>query len=428
MVNRGSAVSAASRMTVLGVTLLWLAVLTVGGYLVAQRFIAAVADGPGMDLSFWLEATEHARQGRDIYLAEWYTYFPLVAWLLLPFPDADVAMRFWTGLMMASGIAAIAMVLLTHRQLLRSWRMPLVAMVAFVTLFYSRVAEIELFLGQNQMLLLALLAAAALVARRWPVVSGIALGVVGLVKTWPALIGVWLLRRGARARWWSILGAVLTVIGGAIAMLVVLGPGSIGRLVERTIGLGEQPLDVYSVWYFARQFPSAEDATLPLSSAPVWAAAIAWSLAAACVGLIVLALFRPGTPSLALWNIAGLVVLLLPVSHPFYRLLALPLLWVWFAELFRERHRLTAGWAVVVLTVWWFVAFRAVGSSAETGGFEQFLVVALTTAAVMASTVLAALHFRDGSISSLARGLRGASGRRLEVLAPPTSARNEERH
>ena len=65
-----------------------------------------------------------------------------------------------------------------------------------------------------------------------------------------------------------------------------------------------------------------------------------------------------GPSFIALFNIAFAVVLMLPVSHYFYVIYAVPTLWWWGARLL-ERPRSAIGWtAFAVLLVWWIVVFR----------------------------------------------------------------------
>lgn len=385
--------------------LAWTTVAVLAVFLVVQRYSDALASGVGMDLGFWLDAAELARTGRDPYGAEWYTYSPLTAWMLIPFADRAAAMAFWTAFQLCCGLVAIGCVVAAHRRILPTWRAPLIAAVAVVTLLYSNVLSLELFLGQNQQLIMALLAIAVLVAGRWPALSGAVLGVAALVKTWPVLIGVWLIRAGARHRLRAVLAWVGTMAVFAVVMMLVLGPSVIGRLVERTSALREQPLAVYSVWYFARQWPASGGDPIPFDQAPLAGQSLTLVLAAFTAGLIVLALMRPGTASLAMWNITGAVVLLLPVSHAFYRLLILPLLWVWCAELIGRSGRLASAASFATLSLWWLLSSRLV-DPADHSGWLPMIVVVATLVAVAVSTVLAA-----------ARSARPISATRAPVAA-----------
>lgn len=365
----------------------WLGVAALAAILATARYSEALAGGVGIDLNAWLGAAQQLRNGGDPYDAPGYTYTPLLAWLLIPLEGADKAMAAWTALSLLAGAAAIAFVVLAHRDMLPLWRAPLVAAIAVITLFYSRVLSTELYLGQNQLLVMALLAAAALAAVRWPVLSGVMIGLVALVKTWPAVIGLWLLRRGNRGRLRSVLAAIATVLAFAGIMAIALGPASIGRLVDRTVGLGEQLVPVYSVWYFARHWPAMDDTPVTFTAATLLSQTITVALLVGVLALIVLALLRPGTPSLALWNIAAATTLLIPVSHSFYRLLVVPLLWVWLAELLGRRPRIRSAIAVTALALWWVFAFRLEATLGT--GWGQLAVVIATTAVIALSTLLA---------------------------------------
>ena len=371
----------------------WAVVAALAVFLMVQRYRDALATGVGMDLGFWLDAVDILRGGGDPYDAEWYTYTPLTAWVLLLFPDRATAMAVWTTVQLAAGAAAIGFVVAAHRRILPAWRAPLVAGLAVFTLFYSKVLSIELFLGQNQLMIMALLAAAVLVANRRPVIAGMLLAVAALVKTWPLLFGVWLVRSGARNRIRAILAWLATMVAFAVVMVITLGPASIPRLIERTLALREQPLAVYSVWFFARHRQASGESPTPFAEAAPAGQAVTLVLLVCMLGLIVLALLRPGTASLAMWNLSGAVVLLLPVSHPFYRLLILPLLWVWCAELLGRRAKVLPSIAVASLGLWWVLTARIVDPVEHTG-WAPWAVVVSTVVVVALSTIFAALSTR----------------------------------
>lgn len=389
----------------------WVLVFVVTAILAVQRYRDALASGLGMDLEFILEGAALARSGGDIYDADWYTYSPLLAWALAPLAGNPHAMAVWTAASLAAGLLAIVFVVATDRRRLPGWRALLVTGVAVVTLLYSNVLSIELFLGQNQLVLLALIALAVLLGARSPLISGVVLGVVALVKTWPVLLWLWLVRLDAPHRLRAVAGAVGTVVAFVIAMAAIGGIESVGRWVGRTFEMGEQPLSIFSVWYFARQWFPGTDVAVDLADAPPAGQLVSWLLVAGIVALIAIALLRPGTPPLAMWNLAGATILLLPVSHPFYRLLMLPLLWVWVAELLASKRSLEPAIAVAVLAAWWVIVFRTDGIPGADDWFQLVVVVstivALTTSVLLAARIERTAPARTPAGAPLPSGVPG---------------------
>lgn len=379
-----------TKRQVIATSAAWVVAAALVMVLIAQRYAAAVSGELGIDLGIWLDASGLAREGLNPYDAPGYTYTPLMAWILMPLAGQSSAMGVWTAVSLIAGVLAIGFVVAAHRRLLPGWRAPAVSAIAAVTLLYSHVLVTELFWGQAQLLLLALLALAALVVSRWPSVAGIAIALAAVLKTWPALIGLWLVRAGARRRVRSLIAAIATVAALALAMVLLLGPDSIRTLITRTFGYGEQPWPVYSVWYFARHWPPMREAPQPFSDSPFLGQVVTVTLLLGVLALMILAVLRPGTASLSLWNIAAATTLLIPVSHAFYRLLVLPLLWVWLAHLLGQRQRAGSALMVGALAAWWIIGFRVPDSTIGTGWW-QFAVVVATIVVVCLSTVMASL-------------------------------------
>ncbi|MBU4466190.1 MAG: hypothetical protein KKH75_10135, partial [Actinobacteria bacterium] len=126
----------------------------------------------------------------------------------------------------------------------------------------------------------------------------------------------------------------------------------------------------------------------PLAIAPFLGRAISWVLAIIVIALLVVTLRAPGTDSLAMWNIMGALVLLIPVSHLGYRILMLPLLWVWAAHALRDR-RPRSILSFAILTVFWVVTFRLAPLDAvHTGGTAQYILVMATTLLALSVSVI----------------------------------------
>ena len=116
----------------------------------------------------------------------------------------------------------------------------------------------------------------------------------------------------------------------------------------------------------------------------VWIAAVA-----------VLVLARPGPAFIALFNLAFAVILLLPVSHYFYVLYAVPTLWWWGAQVLHRPRPARAWIAFGVLAAWWIVVFRVppAGDGFMTTSWPSLLLIfgasaiAVTVSAVAAASL-----------------------------------------
>lgn len=377
----------------------WGAVLVLAVFLTVQRFSAAMAGDIPIDLQTFVRAAQRARAGGSVYLEGAYVYLPPIAWLLSGFESVAQARAPWTMASLAACWVSVAAVVAVLWPALRAWQRPVAAGVAFVTLLYSNVLATQLWLGQADTFLFALAALAVLAAAvRAAGASGALLAVAGALKTWPALLGLWLLRRGAPHRLRALCTAVGTGMGILLIIVLVSGPATVGEWIQRTIDFSDQDLISYSVWGVGRHLFSDSGLMPPLVDSPVLGAAASWLLAAAIVAGIVLTLWRPGTDSLAMWNIAAATVLLLPVSHLSYRLLMLPLVWVWCAYLLRRPRVVAVIVVAAVAVVFWIAAFRLQPlDSVHTTGTGQYVAVMAISLALLAASVAAAtvLHATD---------------------------------
>lgn len=342
-------------------TLLWIAVVVGGLALSAQRLLDVLSGDNSIDLAMFLDAARHAASGESVYLGEGYVYLPFVAWVLVPFSHlpVDAIIGPWTVASLLACWGAIAAVVATLWPVLSWWQRPVVAGVALVTLLYNNITTMELWLGQSDTFVLLLTALAALASSlRWPAVSGVMIGIAALVKTWPVGFGLWLLRSGAPHKWRSVVAAVATGAIGVAIVAIVSGPTTVGDWVERTVAFSEQELIAFSVWGVGKHLFTDSGVMPSLVVAPIWGAVISWLLAAGVVVLVVVSVLRPGTDSLAMWNITSAIVLLLPVSHQWYKLLMLPLVWVWVAYALERRRDLLTVVTAVASVGFWVVIFR----------------------------------------------------------------------
>ncbi|MFB8146080.1 glycosyltransferase family 87 protein [Microbacterium sp. NPDC056003] len=344
--------------TVLSVVM-WIAVVLIGAYISVQRFQDAVGSDIGTDLRTFVAAAEHIREGRSPYTEFGYVYSPLVAWVLLPFEDFDAAVGPWTAASILSLWGAVAAITATFWRVLSWWQRPVLAGIAIVSALYSALLSLDLWLGQTDTFLPLVASLAVFFAsRNRQIASGVSLAFGAIIKSWPVGLGLWMFRRGVQHRA-RLIGATLgTGVAFLLIALIVHGPGIFGEWIDRTLVLSEQDLVAYSVWGAGRHLFTQSAALTPLFVAPVVATAVSWLLAAAVIALIVVALRRPGDDALSMFNIALAVVLLIPVCHLWYFVLALPLLWVWIAHAMKGTRRLESLIAVGVLAVWWVIVFR----------------------------------------------------------------------
>jgi hypothetical protein len=99
------------------------------------------------------------------------------------------------------------------------------------------------------------------------------------------------------------------------------------------------------------------------------------------------------------WNVTLCIVLLLPVSHMAYSVLALPLFWLWGTRVLTSRpfDRWQVGVFVIVL-VWWIIQSKAWpgdGSSSAVSSVRFSIVFAANLVACTASVIgewFVALH------------------------------------
>lgn len=364
----------------------------IGLVLSVQRYTDAVGSDVGTDLRTFVDAAGHVRDGGSPYAEPGYAYSPFIAWMLVPFEGFDVAVGPWTAMSIAALWGAVALVTATFWPALSWWQRPVLACVGLVTALYSALLSLDLWLGQTDPLLpLASAAAVFFAARNRQVASGIALAFGAIIKSWPVGLGLWMFRRGVPHRGWLILATVATGLLFLAIALVVSGPGLFAQWYERTAALSEQDLVAYSVWGAGRHLFTDSGALHPLTVAPPVGSIVSWALAAVVLALIAWTLWAPGDDALAMWNIAAAVVLLLPVSHLWYLLLVLPLLWTWVAHALAAPKRIGPLLAVGVLAVWWVVSFRLPPLDNQFGAStSQYVAVVATTLIALAVSVFLA--------------------------------------
>lgn len=364
----------------------WIAAGFVAVVLSAQRYAAAMSQRELDFNGYFLAAARAVLEGRSPYVVDGYYYTPLVAEVLAPFAHWSGAQTAWTLAMLAAagGTAFFGVLACTPnwRWRHRAW----LFVIAIVTLLWSWPVTLEFFLGQVNLFVGFALALSAFLATRGRYLGvGIGLGLAAAIKTWPALFLLWVLRRGGRGRMLTVLGAALW---GALMVVLALtsgGPQDVATMVSNPFRGTNQPgVVAYSAWGLGKALFGGLGWVMPVAISPVAQGAVTAVVAAIAVGLLILALRRPGTDVIALYNVVFVVLLMIPISHIYYLLLPLPALWWWIAESARSAKRALNWIVVAVLTGWWVICFRLVGF-----GWDKRTALAAVVAIVM-STVIAA--------------------------------------
>ena len=159
--------------------------------------------------------------------------------LLAPFAHADAVgvLKGWTVLGLGAFTTALALTVWALRDRLGApWQAPVVFTAGAVIGLHSWPLVYELFLGNDDLLVLLGVVVAALVWRTGrPVWFGVAVGAICLIKVWPALLIVAVLQAGtgARKRVLAVTALAGVVLVGFISNLVPAGdassPPSTGR-------------------------------------------------------------------------------------------------------------------------------------------------------------------------------------------------------
>lgn len=383
---------------------LWLGVAVVTAVLVVRRFVDATA-ATGIDLeSFYLPAARAVAEGTSPYDVEGYVYTPLVAMLLAPVADADWVVFAWKGLLIAAAVVACLLGVLASTPGDSTVRRPLVMGVAVVSVLYSWPMAHDLWFGQaNVFILVALTAAMLSHVRDSRLATGFALGLGAVVKTWPAGLMLWLLRSPLHPRSREWLGVGLATAMGLALTLVAGGLGAVTDLLDATVRYSDQDLVAYSVWGAGDYLFTGRASARPIHVSPLLGRAVSWCLGLVLLGLLLLVLRRPGNSVVALSNVMFLLILLVPVAHDGYAVLALPVVWWWTARAL-ERPLRVGVVPAAVLAVWWVVAMRVARTTAEgTAGQAQYVLILTVSLVAVATSVVCAARIGKSANADVER-------------------------
>lgn len=374
--------------------LAWAAALTAAGFLAFRRYEAAMASDMRFDFeTFYIPAAEAIARGESPYSVDGYVYSPLIAVVLAPLVDTPWVEEAWTVTLVASGILTCVLATLASTRGMPAALRAGVFGLSAVTLMSSWPMTIEVWMGQAD-LLVALCVAAAMFAAATGTrgLAGLSLGIAALVKTWPATLLLWLLRAPRRDRVWDW-AAVGAAAGGAVLLALWAGglPGLRSMLIA-PIETSSQSVVAYSALGAGKLLFSDSGVSEPLIASPILRVATTIVLFVWVVALLVLALQRPGDAVVALPNVAFCVLLLLPVSHYVYLIIALPALWWWSARAMRTPQNWLPWLVFVALLVWWLLAMRRIppGDVYTATDWRSYLVILGTTLLAATASVIGA--------------------------------------
>lgn len=315
----------------------------------------------GIDFAIYYRAAGWLNAGEPLYYPgvegkTGYMYTPLVAWALRPLArlPMEQALRLWflfnaSALLVAVGCYALAARL--------RWRNAAALGILLLVVFRFWPTTCNLGMGQVNCLLLTLVAGMMLADSRGRLgMVAVLIAVAAMVKLW--MIGV-VLHLAVRRKWGAVAGcfaAFGAMLAGSFAL--VGWPewsGFVGTITSKSASV--QPgLVSQSIPGFARLRFSDTGLVEPLLTSPLAEYAF---LGAGClaVGLALAWLWWKGPPhsqyeTLLRFGFAILsLLLLLPICHMEYYLLAMPLFWTLFAPKEPGRPHLGAILAAVAVYV-----------------------------------------------------------------------------
>ncbi len=380
--------------------------------------------------AYWGAAAE-LLQGRSPYGHITYVYPPLLAVILIPLALLPylAARRVFLALSVAMLLIAAEIVARGRRGFPRLW--------PFLALAVVGTASENLVLGQAQPLLLLLVTASFVAARRGrPATAGAGLGLAAAVKLWPALL---LAAPAGHARRRAVAAGAL-VLGAGLVLVplvrVLPGPsappatdyafgtpavlnGSVAGLAMRTASFPGSGAPPPPSWYQvggALQTLRLTPAERMLGFGGAVVALVGGLAALAAGGLLPRRSSSPEHDALAWCGLLTVALLVLPVSWYHYQLLqwltlalAVPLMW--------RRHRRAAVAATGAILVAGWAAPTVIAAAAHGGDWAGAragaLLAASTVIPVAGIVILAALVV--GALAMRSNGGRTAPG----DAAPP---------
>ncbi len=390
---------------------LWFGGCALIAYLIVQRYRGAIGNAPllygnNVDFRTFLQAAGNVDRGASPYgRSDLYTYFaPLALFLSLAVhTDPVTVLRGWTVFQLASLMAAVALMVWALRNRLTSaWQVPVLFTVCAGIALHVWPMVYEFFLGNDDVVVLLLVVIAAIAWKREaPVWFGIMVGCMCLIKVWPALVMIAVLQVGVsnRRRALSSAAFVATVVVGLISNLIPAGGHEFTGFVRAIKQSASLHLVSDSVIGIPKVLFSTSGLAKPLVVSSGLRYLLTVVLATWVLALLVITLRNRRDPLLTVFNVMLFAVLVIPVSHMVYTILALPLVWFWLGNaqvLYGRTPR--RGWHLVALVgialtavLWVVVQSKAWPGDGSPAGLSsiRFTIVFIANLALYSASVLA---------------------------------------
>jgi Glycosyltransferase family 87 len=403
---------------------LWVGGVALIAVLIVQRYRGAIGSAPlvhgnNVDFNSFFQAARYIASGKSPYTgSDHYTYFaPLALILSLVTHSGPITvLKCWTVIDLFSLITAVVLVVWALRDRLDApWQLPVLFSVCAGIALHIWPMAYELFLGNDDIIVLLLVVAAALAWRsERPAWFGIIVGSMCLIKVWPALLMIVVFQAGVSTRRRTISSAAFvgTVVLGLLSNLIPAG----SREFTGFIGALKSTESLHLVSDSVSGIPKLLFSKSGLATPVLMSGGLRYLLTAGLgvwvLALLILTLRNRREAILTVFNVALFAVLVVPVSHMCYTILALPVVWYWLGNT-RVLLSLTPrrGWTlgaliVLALTVglWVLVQSKAWpgdGSPADLSSI-RFTVVFVANLALYSVSVLAGrLFLVDASTSKV---------------------------
>jgi len=400
------------RWAMLARAVLWIAAAAVLAGLVVSRYGGAIGaapfvNGSNIDFRTFLDAGHTVARDGNLYPPGGnYVYFAPLALALSLFSQVDrlTMLKGWTVAEMAAFVAAMGLFVYALRNRLPSWwEAPMLFAFCAITGLHLWAMTLEFFISNDDIFVLLTLVLAGIALRDdHPIFFGIMVGVAMLIKVWPALLVVAVLQKGLRARDRVAAVLALAVVGvvGLVTNLIPAGTREFSGFFSVLYHHKSQSVLSYSVSGIPQLLFSHTGLARPVFVSGDVRYLVTGLLGLWVLGMLAICLQRPGDRMLLVFNVMLFVVLINPVSHLVYSILALPIIWFWVAHyrVFLDRR----GWrgrelavrilVVAAVVVWYPVQLKAWPDSPIASSLSEvpaFLVdLFLLTASVVGGRML----------------------------------------
>jgi len=403
--------------SLLGTTLLPVLLWVIAGAVVAvlalNRYNGAIGSTPligeyNADFGVFFHAAQVISHGKSPYTAAGkYVYFtPLAIFLSIFISASELSiLKAWTIAELAALILAIFMTIkFTKSSPIFSWETPVIFTVCAGISLHIWATVMEFYFSNDDFfVLLFLVIAGFLLLKECPILFGICVGIITLIKVWPVIIIIAVFQRGVTKvqRIKAIAALGLMIVIGIVANLIPQGVHEITLFIKSIYREKTQDAVSNSITGIPHLLFSRSGLARPIfiSHSIEYIAVGLFGLWV--LGMLLVALYHPSNRMLLVFNIMLFLVLVNPSSHIVYSILALPVVWFWITN-YRILFSIKDGSARVILSrvslilaifVWCIVQEKAwpdgtaSASSVETS-FLFMVNLVLFTASVLGSRVL----------------------------------------